>query len=169
MPSNSKPRKQYRPKPQMLNPLGHVLEGMESVKSRDSYLRTLKIRNSEAVLALLRGEATKLDMNVLVAMSNMVEVFCAMGFGQEYTDVSTEGRTAILKIIFRAVDKHTFVPMGPEIKAIQELMELHDQQMDVITIRELDTAIALARKKIKQPDAIRLPKVDDKVGLRSTG
>lgn len=169
MPSNSKPRKQYRPKPRMLNAMGHVLEGMESVRSHDSYLRTLKIRNSEAVLALLRGEATKVDMNVLVALSNMVEVFCAMGFGKEYTDISVEGRTAILKIIFRAVDKHKFVPMGPEIKAIQDLLELHDQQMGIITIKELDNAIALAKKKLRQPDAIRLPEVDAKVGLRSTG
>jgi len=169
MPSNAKTRKKYRPKPQILNTIGHVMEGMESVKSHDSFLRTLKIRNSGAVVALMQGTATKMDMNVLVALSNMVEVLCSMGFGSEYLEVSVEGRAAILRTIFRAVDKLRFVPMGVEIKAIQDLLELHDQQMDVITIKELDSALALARKMIKQPDAIRLPKVDDRVGLRSTG
>lgn len=165
MPANSKPRKQYRPKPQILSTIGYVLEGLESVKSHDSYLRTLKIRNSAAMVALLQGKATKLDMNVLVAMSNMVEVFCSMGFGQEYVDVSTEGRTAVLRVIFRAVEKGRFVPKGEEIKALQDLMELHDQQMDVITVKELDTAIAMARKRIGQKDAIKLPKMSDKIGL----
>jgi len=165
MPSNAKPRKQYRPRPNILSPMGYVLEGLESVKSHDSYLRTLKIRNSAAMVALLQGKATKLDMNVLVAMSNMVEVFCSMGFGQDYTDVSTEGRSAVLQIIFRAVEKKRFIPKGEEIKALQDLMELHDQQMDVITVNELDAALATARKRINQKDAIKLPKMPDSMGL----
>lgn len=165
MPSNSKPRKQYKPRPQILSPLGYVLEGLESVKSHDSYMRTLKIRNSAAMVALLQGKATKLDMNVLVAMSNMVEVFCSMGFGQDYTDVSTQGRTAVLQIIFRAVEKKRFIPKGEDIKALQDLLELHDQQMGVITVKELDTAIATARKRIGHKDAITLPKMSDSIGL----
>jgi len=104
-----------------------------------------------------------------VALSNMVEVLCSMGFGKEYLNVSVDGRDAILRIIFRAVDKLRFVPMGVEIKAIQELLELHDQQMDVITIKELDNALAMVRKLIRQPDAIRLPKVDERLEIRSAG
>lgn len=169
MPANAKTRKKYRPKPQILNAIGHVMEGMGSVKSHESFLRTLKIRNSGAVVALMQGTATKMDMNTLVALSNMVEVLCSMGFGKEYLKVSVDGREAILRIIFRAVDKLRFIPMGVEVKAIQELLELHDQQMDVITIKELDNALAMVRKLIRQPDAIRLPKVDEKLEIGSTG
>jgi len=165
VPSNSKPRKQYKPRPQILSPLGYVLEGLESVKSHESYMRTLKIRNSAAMVALLQGKATKLDMNVLVAMSNMVEVFCSMGFGKEYVDVSTQGRTAVLGIIFRAVEKMRFVPKGEEIKALQDLVELHDQQMDVITVNELDAALTTARKRVGQKDTIKLPEMSDTAGL----
>lgn len=159
MPASKTPRKKYKPKGQFSNPLGYVLEGMAPVRSHDSFLRTLKIRNSAAMVCLLKGTATQADMTTLVDMSNIVETLCSMGFGAEYRAVSVEGRTAILNIIFRAVDKLRFTPTGPEIGALQALMELHDQQMDVITVKELDAAIALARQRLKLPTAIRLPTV----------
>lgn len=159
MPASKTPRKKYKPRGQFANPLGYVLEGMSSVRSHDAFLRTLKIRNSAAMVALLQGAATQADMTTLVDMSNIVETLCSMGFGSEYRAISVEGRTAILNIIFRAVDKLRFTPTGPEIGALQALMELHDQQMDVITVKELDAAIALARQRLKLPTAIRLPTV----------
>ena len=159
MPSSKTPRKKYKPKGQLSNPVGYVLEGLAPVRSHDGFLRTLKIRNSTAMVALLKGFATQADMTTLVDMSNIVETLCSMGFGAEYRAVSVEGRTAILNIIFRAVDKLRFIPTGPEIGALQALMELHDQQMDIITVKELDAAIALARQRLKLPTAIRLPTV----------
>jgi hypothetical protein len=99
-------------------------------------------------------------MTTLVDMSNIVETLCSMGFGAEYRAISVEGRTAILNIIFRAVKHLKFTPTGPEIGALQAMLELHDQQMDVITVKELDAAIALAKQRLKQPAAIRLPTVN---------
>lgn len=162
MPASKTPRKKYKPKGQFSNPLGYVLEGLAPVRSHDSFLRTLKIRNSAAMVALLQGAATQADMTTLVDMSNIVETLCSMGFGAEYRAVSVEGRTAILNIIFRAVDKLRFIPTGPEIGALQALMELHDQQMDVITVKELDAAIALAKQRLRLPTAIRLPNAKSK-------
>lgn len=161
MPTTSKPRKKYKPKPQLTNPLGYVLEGMETVRSRADHMLKFKIKNSAALLALMRGNATKQDMNILVAVSNMTETLCSMGFGKEYSAVAVDGREAILKIVFRAVDKLKFVPTGPEITAVRELVELHEQQMGVITIAEMDKAIALADKQLRaKKNVIRLPEIN---------
>jgi hypothetical protein len=162
MPSSKTPRKKYKPRGQFANPLGYVLEGMTPVRAHDEFLRTLKIRNSAAMLALLQGCATQADMTTLVDMSNIVETLCSMEFGAEYRAISVEGRTAILNIIFRAVDKLRFIPTGPEIGALQALLELHDQQLEIITVKELDAAIALAKQRLKLPTAIRLPNVKTK-------
>lgn len=159
MPASKTPRKKYRPKGHIKNPMGYVLEGLAPVRSHKDFLRTLQIRNSAAMVALLKGSATKFDMSTLVEMSNIVETLCSMGFGAEHRAISVEGRSAIMSIVFRAVDKLRFTPTGPEIGALQSLMELHDQQMEVITVKELDAAIALAKQRLRQPTAIHLPDV----------
>jgi hypothetical protein len=55
------------------------------------------------------------------------------------------------------VDKLRFTPTGPEIQALNSLLELHDEQMQVITVGDMDRAIALSKKLIRNKQATRLP------------
>lgn len=155
-------RSKYRPKPVLANPLAYVIESMTPVAHHDSYLVDLKIKNSEAMYALLHGTATKIDINTLIAMSNMTEALHQMGFGKEYQDVCVDGRFAILSIVQRAEKHGRFTPTGPEIQMLNLLMELHDAQMDIVTIRDIERALALARHKIDHSkDTIRLPPIPE--------
>ena len=155
-------RSKYRPKPVLANPLAYVIESMTPVAHHDSYLVDLKIKNSEAMYALLHGTATKIDINTLIAMSNMTEALHQMGFGKEYQDVCVDGRFAILSIVQRAEKHGRFTPTGPEIQMLNLLMELHDAQMDIVTIRDIEKALALARYKIDHSkDTIKLPPIPE--------
>ena len=154
MASNKKPRKAYRPKVNYANPL----EAFAPIRKFESYLIDLKIKNHAALTALVRGQATKTDMTTLVACSNMTEALWQMGFGkEEYPDVTVEGRFALLSVIYRYVEKGTFTPTGPEIQKLNEMMELHDEQMELCTVREVTIAIEHARKKIAQKNFVNLP------------
>ena len=153
-------RSSYRPKGVRLDTLGYVKESLKRVASHDSYLLDLKIKNSEAMLALMRGEATKGDMDTLIAMSNIVEALYRLGFGSEYKEVGIGGREALLNIVHRAVTTKRFVPTAEQIKALQLLMELHDAQMDVITIKDMERALALAKNEMVHKRATVLPQVD---------
>jgi hypothetical protein len=159
MPANKKPRKKYKPKPILQDPVGFVTERITPVAKHDSYLLDLKIRNSGAMAALMQGHATKRDMDTLIAMSNITEALHALGFGKEYGEVAVDGREAILKIVWRAVDKLRFVPTGPEIQALNTLMELHDAQMDVITVQDMEKALVYAKKQLRDKKATKLPPV----------
>jgi len=159
MSKNKKPRKAYRPKERLANPLAYVLEGFRPVTEYSDYLADLKIKNHLAMKLLLQGKANKIDMDTLIAMSNIVEALQQMGFGVDYKDVSTEGRYAILSIVWRATEKLRFVPTGPEITALNTLMELHDAQMEVVTVGDIETAIAKAKMLIRRGMAVQLPKV----------
>ena len=164
MATNKKPRKRYRPKPINCNTIGFAMESVATLSSMHSdYLLNLKIKNSEAMVALMRGTATKADMDTLIAMSNIVEALHSMGFGKEYQDVCVEGRYAILSVIYRAVDKLKFVLTASEIKALNTLMELHDAQFEVITVRDVEKALQIAKRKIRQNDAIKLPKLPEEL------
>lgn len=141
--------------------MAFVKESMTPVARHESYLLDLKITNSAAMVALMQGHAKKRDMDVLIAMSNIVKALCDMGFGAQHQSIATEGRAAIMTIVFRAVDKLRFVPTGPEIKALNQLMELHDAQMDAITVADMERAIAFAKRKIAAKKSVFvLPNVE---------
>ena len=162
MPTSSKPRKKYRPRARLADPIGYVIEGMTPITKQDSYLLDLKIRNGLSLRALLRGEATKSDMDNMIAMSNIVEALVQGGFGKEYEEVAIAGRFAILSIIYRSVERLKFVPTGPEIKSLQELQELHDAQMETITVRDMEAALARAKWQIaNDKDVVKLPKMPE--------
>ena len=77
-------RSKYRPKGVRLDTIGYVMESLKPVAKHESYLLDLKIKNSEAMVALMRGSAVKGDMDTLIAMSNIVEALYQLGFGAEY-------------------------------------------------------------------------------------
>jgi hypothetical protein len=82
-----------------------------------------------------------------------------MGLGTDYKEVGVDGREALIGIIMRAVKIQRFTPTGKEIQSLNMLMELHDAQMDVITVKAMDEAINLAKKQIIQRQATVLPDV----------
>jgi predicted type IV restriction endonuclease len=156
-----KKRSKYRPRRVLLNTMAFVQESLTPVAKHDNYLLDLKIVNSMAMASLMKGTATKRDMDVLVAMSNIVEALYELGFGRQYQDVATEGRYAILSIVYRAVERLRFVPTGEDVKRLNTLMELHDAQMDAITIVDMERAISLAKRRISSKDSVALPPVPE--------
>ncbi len=150
-------KSKYKPKPVLQNPLGFVLENIAPITAHGNYLVDLQLKNSNAMLNLMQGRATKKDMDMIIAMSNITESLCVLGFGKEYAEVAIDGREAIIAIVMRAVDKLRFTPTGPEIQALNTLLELHDEQMQVITVGDMDRALTLSKKLIRNKQATRLP------------
>ena len=153
-------RSKYRPKGVRLDTIGYVMESLKPVACHENYLLDLKIKNSEAMVALMRGTAVKSDIDTLIAMSNIVEALYQLGFGSEYKDVGVGGREALLQIVHRAVDTKRFVPNAEQIKALQMLMELHDAQMDVITIKDMERALEFAKTQFVNKRVTVLPKLE---------
>lgn len=152
-------KSKYKPGHILQNPLGFVLENITPITQHENYLVDLQLKNSSAMERLLKGKATKKDMNTLIAMSNITEALQLMGFGTEYKEVGVDGREALIGIIMRATKILRFTPTGKEIQSLNMLMELHDAQMDVITVKSMDAAVGLAKKLIIQKMATVLPDV----------
>lgn len=109
---------------------------------------------------LLKGKANKQDMNTMIAMSNITEMLQEMGFGKDYKDVCVDGREALIGIVMRAIKIKRFTPTGVEIQQLNTLMELHDAQMEIITVKDIDEAVKLAKRKISHKQATVLPDVE---------
>ena len=164
MGTSAKPRKKYRPRPVLRDPLGYVMDSVTYLNTNNFPLVDLKIKNSAAMFALLRGTAKKHDINKLIAMCNITEALWEMGFGKEYKDVFVDGKYAILSIVNRAGKCNKFVPTGPEITMLNTLMELHDAQLDVITVKDMEKAIRTVETRIKHKHkVVTLPPVPEEL------
>jgi hypothetical protein len=140
-------RSAYRPRAVLANPVAYVLEGITPVTRYDSYLVDLKIKNHAAMLAMTQGRAQRCDIEVLIAMSNMAEALVSLGFGKEYTDVMDTGRLALIDVGRRGLQAGKFILRAPEMTALNSLMELHDAQMEVITVKDVERGLALIKKR----------------------
>ena len=142
-------RSKYRPKHVLINPVGYVMEGLSPVRSHVSFMVDLKIKNHAALDSLTKGVATRTDIDTLIAMGNITEAFARMGFGKDYSDVVKQGLLAIRAVGARGIGSGRFILKAAEMTAINEFMELHDAQMEVVTLRDMDEAIALVSEEFR--------------------
>ena len=143
-------RSAYRPKGVLVNPLLYVLEGFRPVRAHDSYLVDLKIKNHGAMSNLTQGLAGREDVDALINMVNVVEALYRLGFGREYGDVVKDGLDALHDLGRRGVQTGRFVLKAQEMSHLNLIMELHDAQMDLITIKDMEKAIDLVNKEFNQ-------------------
>lgn len=140
-------RSKYRPKGVIVNTMGYVLEGLTPVAKHSNFLMTLKIANHAALAALTQGKATNADITVLINALNISEGLYRLGFGREYGDVLREGLTALRDVGRRGHKSGRYVLYAHEMTALNTIMELHDAQLDLCTVNDLDRAIDLVNEE----------------------
>ena len=143
-------RSSYRPRPVLQNPLGYVLESLTPVSQHDSFLIDLKIKNHSALAAMTKGAANRKDIDTLIQMVNIVEALYRLGFGRDYFAEVRAGLDALFAVGVRGAESGRFILKASEMDALNTAMELHDAQMDAITVRDMDAAINLVIKEFKQ-------------------
>ena len=133
-----------------MNPIAYVMESMTPVAKHDTYLVDLKIRNHMAMTNLTQGRATRNDMDDLIAMGNVTEALSRLGFGKEHGDITQDGLNALHAVGKRGVESGRFILRSEEMRALNTLMELHDAQMDVITIKDMERGLKLVDEEFRQ-------------------
>ena len=142
-------RSAYRPKRVLLNPVGYVLESISPVNSHKAFMLDLKIKNHGAMETLTKGLATRSDVDTLIAMVNMTEAFARLGFGSDYSDVVRDGLQALRDVGKRGAASGSFILKAHEMNALNAAVELHDAQMEVVTLKDMDKAIALVQEEYR--------------------
>jgi uncharacterized small protein (DUF1192 family) len=140
-------KSRYRPKGVLLDPLNHVLSGMKRVGSISAGT-DLMIKNHSALDAVRRGEATRDDIDVLIAALNMTEALALMRIGQDWKDEIRAAQDALFAVGSRGAETGKFILRGPELTSLNLGMEIHDAQLEVCTVAELERAIDMVHKTI---------------------
>lgn len=88
-------------------------------------------------------------MDVVIAALNMTEALARLRIGSELTDQIRAGQDALYALAQRGTRLGRFVFTGPELQAINLAMEIHDAQLDVCTIAELEKAVEIVKQELR--------------------
>lgn len=153
MPKPVKPakrrQKKYRPRDVLLNPVAVAIEGqsLAGLSHPDAIIRT-RILNHEALEEIRQGRGTYQTFNALTNAMNMAMGLCLVGIGQEHQEDIGLALDAMHDMAHRWQDKGSMAFTGVELNAVREGLDLHDQQLDYATVKELERARAIVHSTI---------------------
>lgn len=142
-------RSKYRPKGVRLDPIRYILEGMKPMSQHPAVL-DLRIKNHGAMTAVVKGTATRDDIDVLISALNMAEALVLVNpdLGSDWRGEISAAQDALYTMARRGADKNRFLFTGPEMKAMNTAMDIHDAQIDKATVAQLEQAIDIVTKTI---------------------
>jgi len=134
-------RSKYRPKGVIRDTMTWVQAGMKRVDSIGAGT-TLKIRNYDAMNNLRLGVATRREIDAIIDAMNVAEALCKRGTGGDWLPEIQEAQDHLLELARRGVaNDMRFIVRGEELKALNLGMEIHDAQLEAVTVKELEVAM----------------------------
>ena len=147
-------RSKYKPKGVRLDATTYVLNGFRLVSTTGGAALDLKIKNHSALEALRTGQAKRYDIDSIISALNVSEALSRLGIGHEYVDEIKQGQDALLELSRRGINRDDrFVAKASELMAINYGMMLHDAQLDITTIAQLEKALDIVTNEIKSRKA----------------
>ena len=134
-------RSKYRPKGILPDPVTWVMAGMKKV-DEISAGTTLKIRNHDAMNNIRLGNGTRRDVDAVIDAMNVAEALAKRGVGADWMPEIRDAQDHLLALAKRGVQNgFRFIMRAEELNALNLGMEVHDAQLDAVTVRELEQAM----------------------------
>lgn len=134
-------RSKYRPKGVIRDTMTWVQAGMKRVDAISAGT-TLKIRNYDAMNNLRLGVATRREIDAIIDAMNVAEALCKRGTGGDWLPEIQSAQDHLLELARRGVaNDMRFIVRGEELKALNLGMEIHDAQLEAVTVKELEVAM----------------------------
>lgn len=147
-------RSKYKPKGVRLDVATWVINGFKPVSATGSAVLDLKIKNHSALEALRTGQAKRYDIDSIISALNVSEALSRLGIGEDYAKEIKDSQDALLALSRRGINREDrFVAKASELTAINYGMELHDAQLEITTIAELEKALDMVVAEIKSHKA----------------
>jgi hypothetical protein len=111
----------------------------------------LKLKNREALDSILKGDGTKVHVDVLIHAVNMAEAMARIrdDLGADWKAEIKAAQDAIYTMGKRSVEKGSFAFTGPEMTAVKLVMDVHDAQLDDCTVKEMERALDIVAEEIR--------------------
>ena len=148
-------KSKYKPKGIRLDNLTWVSAGFKKVGTLPSAGVELKLKNHEALEAVLKGYATRDHINVLIAAFNMSEAMYRINqsLGKDWANEIKAAQDSIFSMSRRSLDRNKFLFTGVEMSAVKLAMDIHNQQLDDCSVREMELSIEYVNARLKNKHA----------------
>jgi hypothetical protein len=147
-------RSKYRPKGVRLDNMAWLKQGMQPMRDNE-HITSLRIKNHEAMLDMAQGRGCRDSIDVLIACMNVAEALYRVNpdLGLQYCVEIRAAQDAIVAMARRGLEKQKFLFTGPELQAMNTGMQVHDAQLDACNIAELEKALDLVAREIRNRKA----------------
>jgi hypothetical protein len=142
-------RSKYKPKPVLQNPLGYVMESATPLIEHETYVVDWQLKNNSAFEKLLKGIADKKDINTLVAARNITEGLMVTLKGADADGTLARSAVALIELCDRGNAGKSLVMKAQELQAMRDMMQLHDELLEVVTVRQFERALEYTKNEIK--------------------
>jgi len=140
-------RSSYRPKGVRLDVMAWIKQGMQSMSTHPQAM-TLKLKNHAAMDELVKGRGDTTHCDVVIAALNITEALAMLRIGDDFRPEISAAQDAMFTMCRRGLKTDRYLFTGPELTTINTAMEIHDAQLDVCTLAELEKAIDIVHKMI---------------------
>jgi hypothetical protein len=140
-------RSKYKPKGVRLDNMAWVQSGLKRVEDV-SASATIKIRNHDAMNTLRLGNATKAEIDIIIAALNIAEALARQGVGSDWLPELRTAQDALLTLARRGLTSR-FIVRADELTALNLAMEIHDAQLEAVTVKQLETAMDFVAETVR--------------------
>lgn len=159
MATSAKPRKKYRPKSRLQNPMQYAMESVSPVRHQVNYITDWKIKLHSAMTYLTQGSATKLHMDTVLAGHYICGALIDMGVGTDYKSIPICSHVAMADLYIRGDSTKRYIMRAAEMQALNEMLELHDAMLEEITVNQMEKARKAAMRNLAKfrPTQVYIP------------
>lgn len=161
MAANKKPAKKYRPRPKLVNPIEYVQESHAILAEIEpSYVLDIKLKDHSAMERLVKGEAQQPHLENLIATWRLVYgAWATLGVPMpakaEHAVVLLCANVALCDLCQRHKETGKAICKAVEINALNELVALNDNLLDVMTKLQFEKALTYATKPILSTEPLK--------------
>lgn len=150
-------RSKYRPRPVLQSPLDFVLSGMKPLSQLKDQFLMIQLKNREALEQVRTGNATKEDIDLLIAMANMSEALAIHRKGSDWLPEINESQNHLHALAERGAQRGMkFVMKAAEWEALKLITDLHEVQLENSTVYDIERAYDYVEKMIREGKARKI-------------
>jgi len=136
-------KKKYKPKGVRLDAMTWVLSGMRKVANVPDAGTQLLLKNHVSFDEIREGRGTVEHVDRMIEMVNMADALAHLQLGRDWLPEIREAQDAVHAMAQRGVSGKKFLWTGEELGKVQQILELHDEQLRNCSVKKMEEAIDL--------------------------
>jgi len=132
-----------------MDTLTWVIAGFKKVADVPNAGTKLLLKNHISFDEIREGRGNTHHVDNMISMVNMAEALAKRQLGRDWLDEIKQAQDAIFAMAQRGISGKPFLFTGSEMKAVQIIMELHDEQLKNCPVRTLELALEDIEKEFK--------------------